>query len=123
MHPGTVVYCDRLQWIQLTIPGLFDSSGGEVTSNDPFVLDLFQRAKSAHGFHYYLPTPPTDLHDVLVEVRGIVQCQKDGDPTATCADAGIDTVKFFGETIDAGTRAAIGKSTLVVEEHSNWSTR
>ena len=122
MHPGTVVYCDRLQWIQLTVPGLFDPLGGAITSTEPFVLDFFQRTKSAHGFHFYLPTPATDLHSVLVEVRGIVQCSKDG-VASTCEKAGVDTAKFFGETIDAGTRAAIGKSTLVVEEHSNWSTR
>ncbi len=122
MHPGEVVYCDRLQWIQLTVPGLFDSLGGAVTSTDPFVLDFFQRTKSAHGFHFYLPTPATDIHSVLVEVRGIVQCSKDG-MKDTCENAGVDDAKFFGETIDAGTRAAIGKSTLVVEEHSNWSTR
>ncbi len=50
---------------------------------------------------------------------GIVQCSKDG-LADTCANAGVDTVKFFGEDIDAGTLAVIGKSTVVIEEHQNW---
>ena len=119
-HPGNVVFCDRLQWVQLTIPNLFDSLGGTVTSDAPFVLDLFQRTKSAHAFNYYLATGASEV-GVTVEARGIVQCSKDGE-VATCAEAGVDEAKFYGETIEAGTKAAIGKSSFVIEEVQNWSS-
>ena len=123
MIPGNVVYCDRLQWIQLTIPNLFVlANEGQlpVMADGPFVVDLFQRTKNAHSFHFYQSTPATEIHSILVEARGIVQCSKDG-LVDTCANAGVDEVKFFGEEgIAAGTMAVIGKSTVVIEEHQNW---
>ena len=121
MYPGKIVYCDRLQYTKLTIPALF-AGVTPVTSVDPFVLTLFQRTKNAHAFHFYLPTPATELHSFLVEARGIVQCFKDGYDVA-CSESDIDIPKFIdGEgTIDGGTKAVIGKSTLVVEEHNNWA--
>ena len=132
MDPGNIVFCDRLQYIQLTIPTLFvvvpsGSSAGtfNVQSNGPFVVRLFQRTKNAHAYHFYLSTPTTEVHDVLVEVRGIVQCFKDG-ATTNCSDASIDIPKFIGDgtasanDLPGGTQAVIGKATLVVEEHQNW---
>ena len=131
MQPGPIVYCDRLQYIELTIPLLFVECAlppcPAVSSNDPFVVGLFQRTKNAHAYHFYLPNEatPTSLHTIEVEVRGIVQCFKDG-AVANCSDSGIDIPKFIGSppaepgTIDGGTQAVIGKSTLVVEEHQNW---
>ena len=129
MQPENIVYCDRLQYIELTVPVLTDSFGGLVTSTDPFIVGLFQRTKNAHAFHFYLPNDatPTSLHTIEVEVRGIVQCFKDG-LTVNCTDSGIDIPKFIGteETgvtgndIPGGTKAVIGRSTLIVEEHQNW---
>lgn len=117
MTPENVVYCDRLQYLELTIPGL-TAGGVPVTSTDPFVVGLFQRTKNAHAFHYYLPTPATDLHDILVEARGIIHCFKDGLPRE-CDDVKIEVPKLVDDG-GGGTKAAIGKSTLVVEEHQNW---
>ena len=122
MVPGQVVYADRLQYLSLTIPELM-AGITPVTSEDPFVVGLFQRTKNAHAYHFYLPTPATELHSFVVEARGIVQCFKDGAPNE-CSDSGIDIPKFINgndETIDGGTKAAIGKTTLVVEEHNNWA--
>ena len=131
MTPGQVVYCDRLQYIKLTIPDLFvtvdlGSSAGTfpIFSNDPFVLGLFQRTKNAHSYHYYMGTPATDLHHVQVYVRGIIQCFKDG-LNAECQDAGIDIPKLVdgdgaANPIAGGTMAAVGKATLVVQEQQNW---
>ena len=106
----------------MTIPELL-AGIVPVTSVDPFVVRLFQRTKNAHTYHFYLATPDTELHDVLVEARGIVQCFKDGTSTE-CSNAGIDIPKFIdGENpdrLDGGTKAAIGKATLVIEEHQNW---
>ena len=127
-HPGNVVYCDRLQWIQLTIPEMTATvtlpdgtlASGPVTSTDPFVLDMFQRTKSAHAFNFYHATGAAEV-GVTVQARGIVQCSKDGMP-APCKEAGLDEVKFFGEDITAGTRAAIGKASFVIEEHNNWDS-
>ena len=114
MEPGRIVYCDRLQFIRLTVPLLFVGAA-PVTSNSPFVLRLFQRTKAAHAYHWYLPTPATDIHSIVVEVRGIVRCFKDGG-SVTCEEASIDIdAMIFG-----GTKAAIGKSTVVIEEHQNW---
>ncbi len=130
-HPGNVVYCDRLQWIQLTIPEMTATvsfmsptgtvtASGPVTSTEPFVLDMFQRTKSAHAFNFYHATGAAEV-GVTVQARGIVQCSKDGMP-APCKEAGLDEVKFFGEDITAGTRAAIGKASFVIEEHNNWDS-
>ena len=127
MTPGQIVYCDRLQYIKLTIPELFavpppPAAPIPVVSVDPFDLRLFQRTKNAAAYHFYLPTPSTELHSFLVEARGIVQCFKDG-LNVECTESSIDIPKFIGEDggpLDGGTKAAIGKSTLVVEEHNNW---
>ena len=130
MYPGQVVYCDRMQYISLTIPELFVDVGTSLNpivlpifSNDPFVVGLFERTKNVHAYHFYLPAPSTDLHDIRVEVRGIVQCFKDGAP-AGCQDSGIDIPKLIGEPngdrIEGGTKAVIGKSTLIVQEQQNW---
>lgn len=126
MAPGPIVYCDRLQYTKLTIPELLAQTSPmpvAVTSVDPFVWRLFQRTKSAHAYHYYLPTPNVELHDIFVEVRGIVQCFKDG-VNVTCWDSGIDIPKFIDGpdgNLDGGTKAAIGYATIVVEEHNNWA--
>ena len=132
MDPGHIVYCDRLQYVEVTIPvlctGAFNNDGSctvPVVSNDPFVVRLFQRTKNAHAYHFYLPTPATDVHDILVEARGIIQCFKDGVST-NCSNASIDIDKVIGSgdgsgtDLTGGTKAVIGTSTLVIEEHQNW---
>ena len=120
MEPGNVVYCDRLQYIELTIPEL-DLAGVPVTVTGDWIVRLFQRTKNAHSFHFYKATPATSLHHILVEARGIVQCFKDGDNVA-CVDSPIDIPSLVDGNgdIGGGTKAAIGKATLVVEEHNNW---
>ena len=108
MHPSPVVYCDRLRVISLQVPLIT----GLVT--DPFIFQEFERTKAAHSFHFYKGTPETTLHTIEVNARGIIQCFKDGN-SAPCVDVSIDNT-FVGST-----KAAIGKSTLVVEEWNNWA--
>ena len=110
MEPGIVVYCDRLQYIEFTPPS------GAGTTTGSFVFRLFQRTKNSHAYHFYKPMENVELHDILVEVRGIVRCFKDGAFVA-CEEGLVDNI---AGTIFGGTKAVIGKSTLVVEEHQNW---
>ncbi len=116
-EPSNVVFCDRLQWLELTVPALTDSMGGSVTSEDEFIVRLFQRTKNSHSFNFYKGMAGVDLHDIKVEVRGIIVCSKDG-MQAACDDAGLT---FADVNLAGGTKMAIGKSTLVVEEHNNWA--
>ena len=126
-EPGNVVFCDRMQYMKLTVPDLFVTVGLEdlpIFSNDPFVVGLFQRTKNAHSFNFYTATGAAEV-GVKVEARGIVQCFKDGTP-ALCADSGIDIPKLIGEPngdrIEGGTKAVIGKASFVIEEHNNWNS-
>ncbi len=98
-----------------------------VYSDDPFIVGLFQRTKNAHSFNFYQATGASEV-GVMVQARGIVQCFKDGF-SADCKDSGIDIPKFVGadgtivdNQIDGGTKAVIGKSSFVIEEHNNWNS-
>ena len=117
--PGNVVFCDRVQATGLrvdttcscTVPGLPCAC----TVSDTITLDLFQRTKSANSFHYYEGDLTPALHDVRVEARGIVQCYGNGAPTA-CPAGTLDAYT------DAKTAVAIGKRTVVLEEHNNFGS-
>ena len=115
-NPGNVVFCDRLQHLELTVPGLV-VGGDPVTSTAPFIIRLFQRTESAHSFNFYQGLTDVTLHDIKVEVRGIIQCSKDG-AAAACSDV---SVTFQDISIGGGTKVAIGTSTLVVEEQQNFA--
>ena len=117
--PGNVVFCDRVQATGLqvdttcscTVPGLACAC----TVTDTIVLDLFQRTKNANSFHYYKGPLNPILHDVRVEARGIVQCYSNGAPSA-CPTGTLDAYT------DAKTAVAIGKRTIVLEEHNNFAS-
>lgn len=117
MEPGPVVFCDRVQATGLqvdtvcgcTVPG----TTCECTVNDEITLELFQRTKNANSFHYFLGPLDPILHDVRVEARAIVACYKNG-VADTCPSGTLDAYQ------DAKTAAAIGKATIVLEEHNNW---
>ena len=115
-RPGTVVFCDRLQHLALTVP-LMDAGVNHVTSTDPFIIRLFQRTKSAHAFHFYKGMSNVDLHDIQAYVRGIINCHKDG-VIVPCTNADVDATQI----VEGNTKVAIGKSTLVVKEYNNWSS-
>ncbi len=141
--PGTVVFCDRLQYLELTVPLLWvdvplvatiNPDTGEFTtedetlsvySNEPFIVGLFQRTKNAHSFNFYQATGAAEV-GVMVQARGIVQCFKDG-KNADCKDSGIDIPKFVDgdgaqDPIAGGTKAVIGKASFVIDEHNNWNS-
>jgi len=117
--PGNVVFCDRVQATGLqvsttcvcTVPGLPCSC----TVTDTITLDLFQRTKNANSFNYFKGPLSPILHDVRVEARGIVQCYSNGAPI-TCPSGTLDAYT------DAQTAVAIGKRTLVLEEHNNFGS-
>ena len=85
------------------------------TLDDCFIFNLFQRTKAAHAFHFYKGPLNPDLLDIRVRAKGIVHCFKDGG-LADCEN--VFSVVDFSEK--AGAKIAIGKATLVVEEHNNW---
>lgn len=115
--PGNVVYCDRAQVTGLqvdtvctcVVPGLPCSC----VVTDTITLELFQRTKNANSFHFFKGPLDPILHDVKVEARGIVACFSNGAAIA-CPTAILDAYA------DAKTAVAIGKRTVVLEEHNNW---
>ncbi len=117
--PGNVVFCDRVQATGLrvdtvcvcTVPGLPCAC----TVTDTITLELFQRTKNANSFHYFKGPLDAILHDVRVEARGIVQCYANGAPAA-CPSGTLDAYT------DAKTAVAIGKRTVVLEEHNNFGS-
>jgi len=92
--PGQVVYCDRLQMVSLT----FSSQTVEVT--DAITLDLFLRTKNANHFNFYRKDLGAGVHYVEIKVDSLVS----SDPNAPA---------------DPGTRAVVGKRTLLIEEYNN----
>ena len=117
-----VVYADRLQATGLTV-NLFcngtDSTGlpfqtcfvtGDIT------LELFQQTKSANSFAFYLGPLTAKIHRVEVKAQALIECRTNGS-VAPCPQATLD-----GYT-NAQTMAAIGKSTLMLEEQQNFGSQ
>jgi hypothetical protein len=94
--PGQVVYCDRLQQVNLQ----FQSATVEVT--DAIVLEIFQKTKNAQHFNFYSLNPGNGVHHVDVRADSIVET-REGSP----------------DVVVANTRAVVGKRTLVIEEYNN----
>ncbi len=93
--PGQVVYCDRLQQVELE----FLSDDTINFTNDEIVLKIFQETKSAHHFNFYYENPGSAVHLVQVVVNK--------DFTGT------------DPAVSDGTRAMVGKRTLAIEEYDN----
>lgn len=93
-EPGQVVYCDRQQTVSLTF------SSQTVLVTDAITLDLFLKTKNANHFNLYQKNVGAGVHYVEIKVDSLVT----SDPNAPA---------------DPGTRAVVGKRTLVIEEYNN----
>ncbi len=93
-EPGQVVYCDREQTVTLQF------SSDTVLVTDAITLELFLKTKNANHFNFYQKNVGSGVHRVDVYVSSFV----DADPTSPVA---------------TGTRAAVGKRSLVIEEYNN----
>jgi len=93
-EPGQVVYCDREQTVTLQF------SSDTVLVTDAITLELFLKTKNANHFNFYQKNVGSGVHRVDVFVSSFV----DADPTSPVA---------------TGTRAAVGKRSLVIEEYNN----
>lgn len=117
--PGTVIFCDRLQAVGLQVESVCSCTVPDTTCSctveDTITLELFQRTKNAHSFHFFEGPLGATLHDVHVRARGIVACTRDG-AVVECSKGTLDAFT------DAQTTAAIGKATLVLDEHNNWGS-
>jgi hypothetical protein len=114
--PEDVVFCDRLQAVGLvvnldcTVPATTCDVTGSIT------LDMFQATKNANAFTFFRG-PIAGTHSVKVKARGEVECKNSTGGIIPCPTgilAGIE---------DAGTKAVIGKATLIVEEQQNWGAQ
>ena len=93
-EPGQVVYCDREQTVNLQF------SSGTILVTDAITLELFLKTKNANHFNFYQKNVGSGVHRVDVFVSSFVVV----DPTSPVA---------------TGTRAAVGKRSLVIEEYNN----
>jgi hypothetical protein len=129
MEPGKVVYADRLQ-----ATGLDVNLYCEVTPSTPVIdpgtglpiafacdvtgditLELFQRTKNANSFVFFLGPLDPKIHSVVVKAQALIECRENG-VSVDCPKAMLDGYK-------AKTAAAIGKASLLVEEHNNWGSQ
>ena len=122
MEPGLVVYADRLQATGLTVnlactvtvPGV---SGTTCLVTGDVTLDLFQATKNANSFVFFLgPLGPT-IHSVKAVAVGSIECLDNSGATMTCPQTPLTTLQT------AGTLAAIGKASLLIEEQQNWGSQ
>ena len=93
-EPGQVVYCDREQTVNLQF------SSATILVTDAITLELFLKTKNANHFNFCQKNVGSGVHRVDVFVSSFVVT----DPTSPVAD---------------GTRAAVGKRSLVIEEYTN----
>jgi len=93
-EPGQVVYCDRLQQVDLTFSSLTEVVTDQIT------LDIFLQTKNANHFNFYYLNPGSDVHTVEVFVDSVVE--------------GTDS-----PIVLANTRAVVGRRTLTIEEYNN----
>lgn len=113
MEPGAVVFADRLQAtgveLNLTcvVPDTTCTVSGDLT------LELFQRTKGAASFVFYSGPLPAEIHKVEVKAQALIECRSNG-TVIDCPAATLDGYE------DAMTQAAIGKSSLLVEEQQNF---
>ena len=122
MDPGKVVYADRLQATGLdvnlactvtpSVPIDGVTFGCELTGD--ITLELFQRTKNANSFVFFLGPLDPKIHSVVVKAQALIECRDDG-VVIECPKAILDGYK-------AKTAAAIGKASLMLEEHNNWGS-
>lgn len=113
MEPGVVVYADRLQATGLTLNLTCQVPDTTCTVSGDATLELYQRTKNANAFTFFAGPLAPVVHSVEVKAQAFIECRSNGQPIA-CPASTLD-----GYT-DASTQAAIGKATLLLEEHQNW---
>lgn len=113
MEPGLVVYADRLQATGLTVNLTCEVPETTCTVDGDVTLELFQRTKNANAFTYFAGPLQPIIHSVEVKAQAFIECRSNG-AVIPCPASTLD-----GYT-DASTQAAIGKATLLLEEHQNW---
>ena len=94
--PGQVVYCDRLQQVNLQ----FTSLDTVNITQDAILLQIFLKTKNANHFNFYKTNPGSGVHFVEVFADSFVETTGD-------------------EVVVNNTRAVVGKRTLVIEEYNN----
>ena len=115
-EPGQVVYCDRLQSVGLSIVTtctLQGVTGGSCTVSDTITLELFQATKNANHFNFYIANPQSTafVHNVVVKASGSTVC--------TSTSGGVTTTIPCSSSATTGTKVAIGKASLVLENINN----
>ena len=113
MEPGMVVFNDRLQATGLTVNLTCSVPGTTCTVNGDITLELFQATKSANAFTFFLGPLSPIIHKVEVKAQAVIECRNNGTVVA-CPSSTLDGYA------NASTQAAIGKSTLMIEEQQNW---
>lgn len=114
MEPGKVVYADRLQATGLTLDLTCQVPGTTCEVEGDLTFEMFQRTKSAAAFTFFAGPLSATVHSVEVKAQALIECRGTDGSLIACPSGTL-----AGYT-DASTQAAIGKATLIVEEHQNW---
>jgi hypothetical protein len=83
---------------------------------DTITLDLFEATKNANAFNFFIGPLDPIVHSVEVKAQGTVECSQNGVAIA-CPSSVLSAYA------NAKTASAIGKRTLVLEEHNNWGSK
>lgn len=114
-EPGQVVFCDRLQSVGLSILSTCTLQGvsGTCTVTNTITLELFQATKNANHFNFYIANPQSTafVHNVVVKATGMTIC--------TSTSGGTTTTIACPSSATSGTKVAIGKASLVLENINN----
>jgi hypothetical protein len=114
-EPGQVVFCDRLQSVGLSILSTCTLQGvsGTCTTTNTITLELFQATKNANHFDFYIGNPQSTafVHNVVVKATGMTIC--------TSTSGGTTTTIACPSNATSGTKVAIGKASLVLENINN----
>ncbi len=114
-EPGQVVFCDRLQSVGLSILSTCTLQGisGTCTTTNTITLELFQATKNANHFNFYIANPQSTafVHNVVVKASGATIC--------TSTSGGVTAPIACPSSATSGTRLAIGKASLFLENINN----
>ncbi len=113
-EPGQVVYCERLQSVGLSVVSSCTIGGlPTCTVTDTITLELFQATKSANHFNFYAANPMSTafVHNVVVKASGATIC--------TSTSGGVTTEIPCPSSATSGTKVAIGKASLMLENFNN----
>ena len=82
-------------------------------ATDTLTLELFQATKSANHFNFYAENTHGSafMHEIEVQAKGNVECLDTTSKVIACPSG-----------FDSGTKAAIGKRTVVIENVNNFGT-